>query len=53
MLAKLELSATWVVDGADAEETQAAEKVALECLHVLWLEWAGYMVTTPEFEAAL
>ena len=53
MLAKLELTATWAVTGADAAETRTAEKAALECLHVLWPQWAGYMVTTLEFEAAL
>ena len=53
MLAKLELSVTWAVAGADAAETQAAQENALECLAALWLEWGGYMVTTPEFEAAL
>ena len=53
MLAKLELTVTWAVVGPNAAETQAAERVALACLAALWLEWAGYMVTTPEFEAAL
>ena len=53
LLAKLELTVTWAGAGADAAETQTARENVLECLHVLWPQWAGYMVTTPEFEAAL
>ena len=53
MSAKLELTALWTVAGLDAAETQAAAAAALACLDVLWREWAGYMVTTLEFEAAL
>jgi hypothetical protein len=46
---KLEYTVAWAV--AEAKETVEvvnAEKAALEALYLLWLEWAGYMVTTSE-----
>jgi hypothetical protein len=53
--AKLEYTVAWAVaNKRETVEVVNAEKAALEALHLLWLEWAGYMVTTsPEFALAL
>lgn len=52
---KLEFTLLWATaKGMDTPQVFNAEKVALERLHKLWNEWAGYMVTsTEELEAAL
>jgi hypothetical protein len=47
--AKLEYTVAWAVaKGVQTNEILQAEKTVLESLHLLWLEWAGYMATTSE-----
>jgi hypothetical protein len=53
--AKLETTIAWAVaTGRKTLEVRTAENATLEALQLLWLEWAGYMVTTSDkFAAAL
>ena len=53
--AKADLSYVWSLAGGEfTEAVRELEATLLEDLHLLWVEWAGYSLTSaPELEVAL